>query len=723
MKSNKITALLGAAALVISLCPAPAQAAAVTVQPKYLYSGASHSKYTNEALYAAPIVTDLDNNGTPEIVSISSAITVTDAASGQIKWRVNSGKDRSSAYETEQHGNLGASWCNGIVQDIDKDGWKEIVSVHLNCISVLDPSGYFKPGWPKNVPIEGSLRSVAVDDLNGDGKDEIIVGAGVGSETSVWVYDCSGNVMPGWPQLSGAALDQAESYGVFANGIATGDIDGDNLPEIMVPTDNACIQAYNVDGSLVMANAEAFGNSSWGSIRAYVDYNHEKTVASRGWDDMPSASQPLNERLCAEFGHAGTTFTDVDNDGKKELVVTGIVIDKANISNAWWLSSEYMTAYIFNGDRTRYTNAAKGFDWTAPPTGLGGQLKHSTDSVASFVFSEPVAADLDGDGAKEILFNSYDDKLYCFTLDKKQRAYTLPATTSTVAEYATEPVCKDINGDGKLEVIFASWTDGLTQATTDAVSENTGVNGSIYILDSNMNLISRTQLPQTYPGYEGSNAQTNGSRAAPAVEDIDGDGQYEIILNTTYRSVCVYDIVGSTTQDTPFADLTGHWSKDSVMNCVKKGYLSGTSATSFSPNGTLTRAMAASVLYRIEGQPAISPSSKYTDIDTSQWYANAMLWAMDKKLLSADGDKCNPNSNITREELAVMMYQCKGSPASQGTSLSAYTDAASISSWAADAMKYCVSAKILQGGDGKLNPSGSATRAEFAVMLTRYTAN
>ena len=159
------------------------------------------------------------------------------------------------------------------------------------------------------------------------------------------------------------------------------------------------------------------------------------------------------------------------------------------------------------------------------------------------------------------------------------------------------------------------------------------------------------------------------------------------------------------------------------MNCVKKGYLSGTSATSFSPNGTLTRAMAASVLYRIEGQPAVSPSSKYTDIDSSQWYANAMLWAMDKNLLSADGNKCNPNSNITREELAVMMYQCKGSPASQGTSLSAYADAASVSSWAADAMKYCVSAKILQGGDGKLNPSGSATRAEFAVMLTRYTAN
>lgn len=102
-----------------------------------------------------------------------------------------------------------------------------------------------------------------MDDFDGDGTCEIVVGAGVNSEASVWVYDCYGVLFPHWPQLSPDQQDQAESYGIFANGISTGDIDGDGLPEIIAPTDNRCIQAFELDGSLIMADAETFGDSPW----------------------------------------------------------------------------------------------------------------------------------------------------------------------------------------------------------------------------------------------------------------------------------------------------------------------------------------------------------------------------------------------------------------------------------------------------------------------------
>lgn len=720
---RKAIACLSAMALTLSLCPLPAQAASISAQAKYLYSGASHTKYTNEAYYCAPIVTDLNNDGKDEVISVSSAITVTDAATGQTKWRVNSGKDRTSSYEPETYGNVGGAWCDAIVDDIDNDGWKEIISVHKNCISVLDYTGYFKPGWPKYISMDGSIRSVAIGDFYGDGTDEIIVGCGVASETSVWAYDCRGNQLPGWPQLSGSQIDIAESYGVFGNGISTGDIDGDNLPEIIVPTDNRCIQAYEIDGSLVMANASEFGDAHpWGYVRTYLDYGHERMVAQRGWDTDQNKTS-LTERLCMEFGHAGSVIDDLDGDGDMEIVVTGIVMDTQDVANMFWLKSQYMTVCVFNGDRTRYVNPEKGFDWTSFPSGLGGRLKDATNSVASFVMSEPVTADLDGDGNKEILFNSYDGKLYCFTLDQQMKSFTLPATTASVAEYAAKPVCKDINGDGKQEIIFGSWTDSRAEGPHDVTSENTGVNGSLYVLDSNLKLITRTQLPTTYPGYYGSNAQTNGVKSAPVVADIDKDGQYEVVLNTSYRSVCTYDLIGSTTRDTPFVDLDGHWGKQYVMTCVKKGYLSGTSATTFEPNGEMTRGMMTSVLYRIAGSPSISGNNPFTDVDISQWYASGALWSWEKGLLKdLESTSFKPDENITREELAYMLYQYDGAPSDLTASLSGFSDSDQVSDWALDAMKYCVQKGILQGSDGALNPQSTATRAEVATMLTKFTA-
>jgi hypothetical protein len=195
--------------------------------------------------------------------------------------------------------------------------------------------------------------------------------------------------------------------------------------------------------------------------------------------------------------------------------------------------------FILNQDRTRYVNETLGFDWTTPPVDLGRSLKQTDAvSIAAGVFSEPVCSDLDGDGYQEILFNSYNGKLHCFSLDGTEHGswpFTLPKSTASVYEYATPPACVDLDGDGKQEVIFASWTDSES-------GSRTGVNGALYVLSSDGKLLASQDLHNGYATYEGVLNFDNGVQAAPTVRDVDGDGKYEVLLNTTYYALCAYEI-------------------------------------------------------------------------------------------------------------------------------------------------------------------------------------
>ena len=237
----------------------------VTITEQYLFAGRNGDYYTEESYRASPVVVDLDGDGKLEVLNAAYSLVVMDAATGAEKWRINSGRDRSTAYDNG--GNVARQVFSDFkVADIDGDGKLEIVIAYGNgSISVLDNQGYFKPGWPKQ-PTTASLRSLALDDLDGDGKQEIIVGAGIGDPVSVWVYRCDGTVASGWPQLESghngsyntSILGTAFSYGVFGNGITTGDMDGDGRPEVIVPTDTAYVDVYHADGSLV-TTSELFG--------------------------------------------------------------------------------------------------------------------------------------------------------------------------------------------------------------------------------------------------------------------------------------------------------------------------------------------------------------------------------------------------------------------------------------------------------------------------------
>ncbi|MEA4920906.1 MAG: M14 family metallopeptidase [Clostridiaceae bacterium] len=172
-------------------------------------------------------------------------------------------------------------------------------------------------------------------------------------------------------------------------------------------------------------------------------------------------------------------------------------------------------------------------------------------------------------------------------------------------------------------------------------------------------------------------------------------------------------------------DITA-WYHAALDKAVSEGLLEGVGSGKLDPNGTMTRAMLVTVLYRAAGSPAVSGSTSFTDVKSGEWYYNAVIWAYSNGIVTGYSDtQYAPDVAIKREEMAAMIYRLaksSGLSVSQQSALSAYTDSQSVSSYAASAVSWANSAGIMTGYKGELSPQAGATRAEAAAMLTRYLA-
>jgi hypothetical protein len=160
----------------------------------------------------------------------------------------------------------------------------------------------------------------------------------------------------------------------------------------------------------------------------------------------------------------------------------------------------------------------------------------------------------------------------------------------------------------------------------------------------------------------------------------------------------------------PFTDVvTGKWYYSFVAYAFNNNLFNGLSTTEFGPNETMTRAMLMTVLAR--------NAKVDTAVASGVWYEKGMNWAKENGI----SDGSNPQDSITREQLATMLYRYAGSPQTSGN-VSAFNDASKIDDYATTAMKWGVEMGLIQGmGDGKLAPLDTATRAEVAAILTRFT--
>jgi len=474
--------------------------------------GGCYSSWCETGWYSSPAVADLDSDGAPEVIASAYSIVALDGATGALEWRVASGYDRASPGASS----VGRTWPGIVIADVDGNGDLEIVTAHGGgWVSVYNHLGYFEPGWPQR-PTSSELRGLSTADLENDGSLEIIVTAAISSRTNTWVLEHTGVVRSGWPQLNN---DSGYAWGVYNANVAVGDLDGDSLAELVVPSDVHYICAYEANGIQMPASSIYGANKAWGKVGVWENL----AVELRGWGTC-EAGDPRAERYRPNFAHGAALIADFDGNGLNEVAVVGNVYDCIP-----GYPSRYNGPFLFNADRSRFN--ASGFDWSSTPMDTGAPVSEDYNVIENNQ-PNPVAADLDGDGGLELLFSSYDGRVHAFWLDKTEHGawpFSVYSPAEGTYRFASEPAVADLDNDGHAEVIFASWTQKGSNKT-----------GKLHVLDYLGNPLHEVNLPLAF-----GSANWNGALAAPTLANIDADPDLEVALNTAHSGIVAYDLPGT----------------------------------------------------------------------------------------------------------------------------------------------------------------------------------
>lgn len=283
---------------------------------------------------------------------------------------------------------------------------------------------------------------------------------------------------------------------------------------------------------------------------------------------------------------------------------------------------------------------------------------------------------------------------------------------------------------GNTEYTFTSVGGGssssISTPTTYAVNVNAATNGAVAAdkkTASKGTTVTVTASPSK--GY-----------VVDAVKVVDKDGKDVAVTEKDGKYVftmpaSAVTVTGSFKAETPapvalpFTDVkSGNWFYDAVKYAYEQGLMTGTSATTFAPNGTMNRAMIVTVLYRLEKSPAVTGASKFTDVPAGQWYSDAVAWAAANKIVNGyDETTFGPMNAVTREQMAAILFryeQVKGlENVTLEENLNRFPDQNKISAYAIPALQWAVGQKIINGNaDGTLDPTGTATRAQVAQIFT-----
>ena len=242
-----------------------------------------------------------------------------------------------------------------------------------------------------------------------------------------------------------------------------------------------------------------------------------------------------------------------------------------------------------------------------------------------------------------------------------------------------------------------------------AVSAPSAKNGDVTVSPKNAakgDTVTITVTPDS--GYKVDKVTVTNANGNTITVTDKGNGKYTFTMPASKVTVTpTFVKIAQQPTGKTFSDVAkSDWFADAVAYVTDKGLMSGTGSDKFAPSATTTRAMLMTVLARYAGEDTTGGAT---------WYEKSMEWAKAKGV----SDGTNPNADITREQLVTMLYRYAGSPAVNG-SLSDFSDAASVSSYAENAMQWAVANGIVNGSNGKLNPQDNATRAEVAAILMRF---
>ncbi len=489
--------------------------------------------------YASPVITDLDHDGTNELIAAYYDIYVF-SPTGTLLDKAEDGSGRVYAPH--------------VVTDLDRDGITEVVvgrGHEVIAFEWIDGALQVKTGWPADTTTGGNspeIRGMAAADLDGDLDVEVVVTTTQTVATSlggaqVFVFNPDGSSYqpvgghsPAWPRynaLAGEGNDadrngQGHSgFGCYGLNVGIGDIDDDNELEILVTYDNHHIQAFDHDGVAIDASAYFTNRSSsslgnrmtWGQFIRWAepDVERDHYHLHTGTWPHPSWAEWL------QWTASPPGVADIDGDGKHEVIgVPNVETDIPYVTQAYAV----MVLEGAHGDGSRSARRKAG--WEDLPR--GGTPIDVDGWYPPYGVPSPALVDISGDEHPEIVVSLNDGYLYAFRADGVQLWRTSYRHSKPIM-FSSEPTVADLNQDGSPEVILATYGDPDVRDS-----------GYLMILSASGTVLHDVPLPD--PGYNGNG---NGAPAAPTVGDLEGDGQLEILVQTFDHGMDVFTVPGSGT--------------------------------------------------------------------------------------------------------------------------------------------------------------------------------
>ena len=425
-----------------------------------------------------------------------------------------------------------------------------------------------------------------------------------------------------------------------------------------------------------------------------VTISNNKAAATYG--DKPFTFTYTANKAATVTSSNPSVATVQDNNGTVTVTIVGAGTTKISVGFAGG------TDYSAASDKFTLTvnKATPSIKISAAPSTLTGG-----GSVELTVSGVPTEGQLAVTCDNDIKVTEKDGK-YTAQLPNATKDYTFTAKYTGTDNY------NDVEKTCVVKVTRKSSHSSSSGSSTptNTVSASTASNGKVSLDKSTAkkgNTVTVTVTPDA--GYQLDKLTVTDAKGNTIAVAKKGDNQYTFTMPDSKVTITptFSKIEDTKPSKNGFDDVaSSDWFADAVKYVSDKGLMSGTGSDKFAPSATTTRAMLMTVLARYAGEDTTGGAT---------WYEKGMEWAKAKGV----SDGTNPNADITREQLVTMLYRYAGSPKADGK-LDNFSDAASVSTYAADAMQWAVANGIVNGSNGKLNPQNNATRAEVAAILMRF---
>ena len=442
-----------------------------------------------------------------------------------------------------------------------------------------------------------------------------------------------------------------------------------------------------------LAKGLRFGdNAAYGTPDVSADEYYSSGAELKTVNGKQGVSIPILKNETTEEGQAGTITVQYTSQNYEPVTLAINLVAKNRTAPTFILTADHDT--LSGGGKVTLTlergNLPDGAVVTVSGTDEAGNAVTLTDN---------------GDGT------------YSATLPNKTQTYTFTAvydgcqTIAPKTDFTTVKVQQRSSGGGEpakpsFPVKISSSGDGV--AKVDKSYASAGDKVTITVTPGRNATVQRI----TVTDKDGERLKLTENR----------DGTYSFTMPSGTANVYVR-FSGS---GLPFADVpSGSWYYDDVAYVYDTGLMTGLTATAFGPNLSTTRGMIVTILWRMENEPAAKHGCPFADVRRGSYYEQAIAWASENGIVTGfDASTFAPDRAITREQLAAILFRFaayRGMDAvTLRENLSSFQDQAAISAYAVSALNWAVGEGLMQGTGDKLEPTGSATRAQVAAMLRRF---